>query len=504
MRLKIAARQSDLAKIQAYHVGEALKKKHSQLEVEYFFRESLGDKNLETPLWQSPEKGVFTQDFIEGLIKGDFDCVVHSWKDLPTEARTQTTITATMPRADQRDLLLVKKKFIKNFKSEGLLKIYSSSPRREYNLKSFLPNFLPLDKVKIEFTSVRGNVQTRVKKLLESEEVSGLVVANAALDRLLTTQKPEFSETRNFLKNSLKECQFMVLPLMTNPSAAAQGALAIEVRSDREDLKELFNSIHCENTWHDVQLERDILGSYGGGCHQKIGVSVQSTEHFKIIHLQGLTDQGERLKKRQRLSDFSSENREPAKIWPKPNEARNFFARKSLNLTPKGEKKLAKAQALYVARKSAWQDNSMAFGKLLWTAGLKTWHELAQRGLWVTGCDESLGESRPSIDVLVGEELKWLRLTHQDAARSDEEALGTYELELTNMPDFTGRESFFWQSGSLFTEAFKKNPWLIEAEHACGPGKTYKTLQQFLGSEGRIRVFLDYEDWLKEMVGSLS
>ena len=105
MRVTIASRRSDLARIQAYQVGEALHADHPQIEIDYSFHESLGDKNLNDPLWKMPEKGVFTQDFREGLLRGDFDLVVHSWKDLAIEVDPETEIVATLPRADARDLL---------------------------------------------------------------------------------------------------------------------------------------------------------------------------------------------------------------------------------------------------------------------------------------------------------------------------------------------------------------------------------------------------------------
>ena len=69
MRVTIASRRSDLARIQAYQVGDALRAAHSHIEINYSFHESLGDKNQSDPLWQMPEKGVFTQDFREGLLQ---------------------------------------------------------------------------------------------------------------------------------------------------------------------------------------------------------------------------------------------------------------------------------------------------------------------------------------------------------------------------------------------------------------------------------------------------
>jgi len=92
MRLTIAARKSDLARIQAYMVGDALQKNFSELEITYRFSSSLGDRNQHDPLWKMPEQGVFTQDFIRQLESGEVDMVVHSWKDLPTKTNAKTVL----------------------------------------------------------------------------------------------------------------------------------------------------------------------------------------------------------------------------------------------------------------------------------------------------------------------------------------------------------------------------------------------------------------------------
>src|SRR5881275_3651410 len=107
MRLVLGARRSTLARIQARQAGDALRKAHPQIIIDYSFRESLGDRNQNDPLWQMPEKGVFTQDLREGLLARRYDLAVHSWKDLAIEDDGRTEIAATLPRADMRDLLLV-------------------------------------------------------------------------------------------------------------------------------------------------------------------------------------------------------------------------------------------------------------------------------------------------------------------------------------------------------------------------------------------------------------
>src|SRR5713226_6485211 len=161
MRVTLASRRSELARIQAYQVGDALRLAAPHTEISYSFHESLGDRNQSDPLWQMPEKGVFTQDFRAGLRRGDFDLVVHSWKDLAIEDDPETVIAATLPRADARDLLLVREGRWLGVERAGAMSILTSSPRRGHNLGSFLRDALPAKLTELNFVSVRGNVPTR-------------------------------------------------------------------------------------------------------------------------------------------------------------------------------------------------------------------------------------------------------------------------------------------------------------------------------------------------------
>src|SRR5207245_658252 len=87
-------------------------------------------------------------------------------------------------------------------------------------------------------------------------------------------------------------------PLSANPSAPAQGALAIEISRKREDMRKLIAALNCSNTYTAVEYERAILRGYGGGCHQKIGVSVARREFGEVTFLRGITDAGQVLNSR--------------------------------------------------------------------------------------------------------------------------------------------------------------------------------------------------------------
>lgn len=496
MRLKISARKSDLARLQAYRVGDALKKAHPGMDIEYRFKESLGDINLTDPLWKIPEKGVFTEDFYGELLRGETDMVVHSWKDLPTEAKPDTSIVATMPRADQRDLLLIKKSHFEKIRATKNLRVFSSSPRREYNLTPFFRSHLPFGLENVSFESVRGNIPTRVRKLLEADTTDALIVAKAALDRLLSADEEEFREVRTQLRSYLEQLDWAVLPLNINPNAAAQGALAIEILNTRADLKDLLKPFHDETTFTASIKERAMLASFGGGCHQKIGVSVLSRPYGEITVLKGLTDDGRVLDERRLVLHREPHRFEASQLWSsefKTERVPHSIVSIDANLN-----------AFFVARAEAWPE-AMNNPGFVWTAGTKTWKKLAERGIWVHGCAEGLGEQEdPRIEILAHKPLMWGKLSHDagyDHPQENKKLVPTYSLKPSvEKQDFSGKESFFWTSGSQFLHAVAQDSSLLNKYHACGPGNTVRIIREHLETNNafdpnRLHVFLDQEDW---------
>jgi len=495
MRVTIASRRSDLARIQAYQVGKALQSAHPQLEIKYSFHESLGDRNQHDPLWQMPEKGVFTQDFREGLLRHDFDLVVHSWKDLAIEEDPQTEIAATLPRADARDILLIREDRWPQIQSTGDVAILTSSPRRAYNLDSFLRVALPAKVRTLNFVNVRGNVPTRIRKLFQSD-VDGLIVAKAAIDRLLEAEQTEFAITQAEVRKALTRSRWMVLPLSANPSAPAQGALAVEISRDRNDLKALLEPINSQETFEVVTRERAILAGYGGGCHQKIGVAVLRRPFGDVTFLRGLTDDAVDLESATLTSlRPTSESVRREDLWPQNASEGRLFISESVPA-----KQPAASRALWVAKADALPDDwAIEPRQIVWTSGLQTWKRLAARGVWVNGSAESLGENEsPNIEALVDGKLEWLKLTHAQGFAGDLPTLATYRLTPRNgAVDLRGKKHFFWKSGSSFEYALSQNPWLKEMSHYCGPGNTQRILQRH--GVAAI-VFLNHEQWLKEML----
>lgn len=492
MRLVLGARQSDLARLQGYLVGDALKA--LGVEIEYVFRESLGDKNLTDPLWKMPEKGVFTQDFYQDLISGKLDFVVHSWKDLPVEPTPGTEIVATLPRADQRDLVVIKKAS----RGKKHLRIFSSSPRREYNLIPFLAKHLPWPTDKIEFANVRGNIPTRLQKTIDDDSIDGLVLAKAAVDRLLAHPYPEFKPVQEKIRAHLSKLNWIVPPLSENPNAAAQGALAIEIRSDRKDLKELFAKIHCPTTAASVVHERKVFSGYGGGCHQKIGVTVLNRSYGEILIVKGLSPKGEVLNTHKLISTKPS----------REGLVKHAFTFVIERQHKAAEVSLANTDMVWVARSEAAGSVDLKnYQGVVWAAGTSTWAKLAAQGVWVNGCAEGLGESEdPRIEFLIGKNKpEQVTLTHTQASNA-----GTYDLhirladgELAKLKSdllLAGGYFFYWKSSTQFQAVLNaldhsQKAGFLNCAHACGPGKTWQSLKETLGTDQNLYIYLNEESW---------
>ena len=488
--LKIVSRKSPLARIQALLVAEQISRSFPEIKIEHIYKKTLGDEDLNTPLNKMPDIGVFTNDIRNDLLNGVADIAVHSWKDLPVELEEGTEIVGTLDRADMRDMIFLKKESI----GKKDLTILSSSPRRERNLSSFLPSALPF-KTQIKFKDVRGNIHTRLTKLIEGSE-DGLVVAKAAIDRFMNNISEEFESDRKSILTMQTKLNWMVLPLSQNPCAAAQGALAIEAREEDEVIKEMIANISNNEIFDSVEIERTILKSYGGGCHQKIGVSHEILETGKLLTVKGETEEGEDLSERSFINTkedyFNSLNK--SNYFPRNKEEQRFFERKPI-LNSREDLKKIKNKGIYVSRSNAIESpNLLDDSNIVWTSGVDTWKSLAQKGYWVNGTSDSLGENNSPEESLF-EEISWLKVSHKDNLDKDKEVLVTYELSPLDVSErLIECDYFYWMSASSFELAIKKYPELKNRNHACGLGKTFKLIEK---SAPQVTPFLDFDSWLE-------
>lgn len=493
----IGARASVLAQVQARLVGDALLARHPGLKVEYSFLTSPGDRELDTPLPELLRRGGFTGDLGVALRANAIDVAVHLWKDLPFATNPQTHIAATLPRADTRDLLLVKRSWLARSSDE--LRVLSSSARRRTNLSGFLQWALPIKPPRVTFVLARGDCEARLAQLMDGD-AAALVVAKANVDRLLESTQPEFADVRARLRAALDACEVMVLPLALNPTAPGQGALAIEIRRDRADLAELLVPINDEATYGRVIAERARLSPTGDEDHP-LGVSIVPIHCGEVEFTRGQKGgqwiQSAELRRHDTpLPPASGEHA----VWTGDEGSADRYRRVALQVR---HDQFADARiGLFVARSEAWPDGyTPRPGQVVWSAGIDTWRRLAARGIWVHGSDESLGEG----GVLASKSLfprvkQWIKFSHEQGYDSPfSERVATYRLErCAPLADLSGRTHFYWRSGAQFYDYLQANPEIRGAWHGCGPGNTFSMIRAAIGEE-RVRAFLSADVFRQEV-----
>ena len=325
--IKIISRKSDLAVIQAEIVANALKQADKDISVSFIKKETEGDIDQLTSLSKLSNIGVFTNDIRDSLLNNEADLAVHSLKDLPIEDQKDTLIVSMLERADSRDILFLKKDIFENYNYKEL-RILTSSPRRVYNFSNFLESLIPFNPSNITFEDVRGNIPTRLEKLLNGD-CQGLIVAKAAIDRLISYGNKDISAK---IQSYLDDLLWMIIPLSLNPCAPGQGAIAIEVNSKRKDIIELVNKINHNETFSQVAKEREILQNYGGGCHQKIGVSIESKFFGQILTIKGQTEEGLEIEKREVVNQITDwKNIPESNFFPSNLSKYKLFERKLIN-----------------------------------------------------------------------------------------------------------------------------------------------------------------------------
>ncbi len=241
--LRIGSRGSLLALWQANAVRDRLARA-AGAEAEIVIIKTSGDRFQQAPVGQIGLKGVFIKELEDGLLEGRVDLAVHSMKDVPTEVPVGLAFPAICEREDVRDAL-VARAGAKLAALPAGARVGTSSLRRQSQLRHYRPD--------LELCELRGNVDTRLKKL-ERGDYDAVVLAKAGLDRLGWS-------------NRITE----VIPTEVSLPAVGQGALGIEARSDdREALGVLASLDHAE-TRVAVTAERALLAALEGGCQVPLG-----------------------------------------------------------------------------------------------------------------------------------------------------------------------------------------------------------------------------------------
>ncbi len=260
--LRLGTRGSPLALYQAEAIKAALEKAHPELAqpgaLEIVIIKTTGDKVQDRPLAEIGGKGLFLKEIEEALKDGRIDAAVHSMKDVPTWLEDGFALAAYLPREDVRDAFLSPVAGSLMELPEGAI-VGSSSQRRQAQILARRPD--------LKVVSLRGNVQTRLRKLAEGEAHATLL-AYAGLKRL----EMEDMITKLFEADEM-------LP------AAAQGAIGVEIRADDEHAAGWLAAIDTPATRIEIEAERACLDMLEGSCQTPIAALCQPAGeegHYKL------------------------------------------------------------------------------------------------------------------------------------------------------------------------------------------------------------------------------
>ena len=269
-KLKIATRKSVLAMWQSEHIRDKILSRYPQIAVELTGMKTKGDVILDTPLAKIGGKGLFTKELEDSMLSGETHIAVHSLKDVPVVFPDGLVLAAICSREDVRDAMLSEKYAKFEDLPEGA-RVGTTSLRRKMQLLAMRPD--------LEIISLRGNVQTRLRKLKEGE-FDAIILAMAGVNRLNLR-----SEVAHIVPFELDQ----MVPAM------GQGALGIEAREDAEILN-LIEFLKDEKAVIETTVERDFVAVLEGGCQVPIGVNANlNGNKIEIRAVVGLPDGSESI-----------------------------------------------------------------------------------------------------------------------------------------------------------------------------------------------------------------
>ncbi|WP_099221277.1 hydroxymethylbilane synthase [Listeria costaricensis] len=266
-KIIVGSRKSKLALTQTNWVIQELKKKRPELEFQIYEIITKGDKILDVTLNKVGGKGLFVSEVETALQTGEIDFAVHSMKDVPAQLAAELTIGAIPKRESPFDCLVFDQVDHWDQLPSGAI-IGTSSLRRAAQLQRLRPDF--------QIRSIRGNIDTRLKKLHE-EAFDAIVLAEAGLARM------------GWLNHA--KLKWASLPAEICLPAVGQGALAVECRETDLEIRQLLASIHDVETAFTVRAERAFLKRLDGGC--EIPLAGFAEKHDTQVRLRGMVAEPE-------------------------------------------------------------------------------------------------------------------------------------------------------------------------------------------------------------------
>jgi hydroxymethylbilane synthase len=478
--IRLIGRSSKLSLLQLDKVKHRIAAAYPDMKVEIVVRESRGDTLQNIPLQTVEGSDFFTQDIFDALQTNEADIAVHSLKDMSSEHFFGANKFAVIDRDDVRDIAIFNKDIETKLKNGSRIIIGTCSPRREEMAIGFLQKALPQWNInfKVETKIIRGNVDTRLRKL-DAGEYDGIILATAGLNRLLNDRTPSAvaNPDGGSVKELLKNKKLMLLPLIECVPAPCQGAIVAEANPKNSKAVEILSTINDTKLLQACIQEKQTAIQYGAGCLQRFGVTTISYGTNAVIYAAGKDSNDITFSKWIGLPELNTTN----KNFFSTTDFMGSFFQYQYNEEPT----TINEAVVYVANYKAAEKEEIIEQlqtKQVWAAGTKTWFELARNGIWVEGSADAFGLEflitpwqMPLFNISKSEVAV---ITNNSSAktwkRKGWNAYGTYDTHqkksLVIEEQIRQADIIFWTSFRQFAQykdALKEN-----VQHICPYGET--------------------------------
>ena len=275
MKIRVGTRGSKLALAQTKQIILQIEAKTPDCECEIKIVQTTGDQRQKTATGSVNDKEEWLRGLDTALLNDEIDIAVHSAKDVPVQVASGTKLTALGERASSKDVFVIGKSQLQLEELPDGAVIGTSSLRRQAQLLNFNP--------KLKVVNIRGNVDTRIKKLAQSKELSGIILAEAGINRLSLNLNYQALDSQ------------ILLPAMN------QGNLAAQLKEDRPELEKLLTEVTSEEVRFCFEAERKVIRMLEADCSSALGVLAEVDKELvrlkcRVYSLDGqtvLAEQGE-------------------------------------------------------------------------------------------------------------------------------------------------------------------------------------------------------------------
>lgn len=471
--IRLIGRNSRLSLLQIEIVRKKIEAVLPDARIEIIARSSRGDELQSIPLHTVEGSDFFTQDIFDALKNGEADMAVHSLKDMSSEHFFGENRFAVVDRNDARDIAIFNKDIIEKI-SKGLPVIIGTcSPRREEMATVFLKKALPQlhANIVIETKPIRGNVETRLRKL-NSGEYDATILATAGLNRLLDSPADA-----PLIHQLLADKKLMLLPLIECVPAPCQGAIVAEANAANAKAVAVLEKINDPGLYKECVQEKKKAGEYGKGCLQKFGVTTLVYDDGSVLYAAGRDQQEKEFANWFSVPVISVDQKN---FFSSTDHMGGFFDYEYNN------KSIAIDEpVVYISNFKAVQQKELIHSlqsKKVWASGAKTWYELASQGIWVEGCADAFGlaflQKAWTMPLFNIEKADVLIITNEQGAGNWKQkgwkAAATYTTVSTIKKELSQQiraaDIIFWtsfQQYELYKDVLKD-----KVQHVCPSGET--------------------------------